>query len=305
VTNVVVTNGTLVITQEISSLGVLWYKTPAVPTTNTLQGVTVANDGLYVVTGTQGTILTSPDGTNWAVQVSGTTNVLSSVTAWPGGLVAAGDNGTVLTSTSGLAWSRRPTGTTQWLYRVRWLGGVLIAVGQNGTILTSTDGTVWTPRASGTSFWLNDVCFIDDTWFAVGVKGTVLTSTNLVQWTARGTLTRKALYGAATDSAQLVLVGVEGSILRSPVVPSMAPVSVLSYDRVVTNGPSPAYNVFLFGGEPDQQFTLDRGTNLTDSAWVNGPTLEIFDGSGTLYYVETVSGTNLPPTEFYRPTLTP
>ncbi len=305
VTNVVVTNGTIVVTQELSSLGVLWYKVPSLPTTNTLQGVTIADDGVYVVTGTQGTILTSPDGTNWTVQVSGTTNVLSSVTSWPGGLVAAGDNGTILTSADGIKWNREPAPPTNWLYRVRWLNGVLIAVGQSGTILTSTNGTLWTPRTSGTSFWLNDVCFVGDTWFAIGVKGTVLTSTNLVEWTDRGTLTKKALYGAATDSSQLVLVGVEGSILRSPVVPSMAPVSVLSYDRVLTNGPSPAYNIFLFGGEPDQQFTLDRSTNLTGSAWITGPALEIFDGSGTLYYVETVSGTNLPPIEFYRTTLTP
>jgi hypothetical protein len=100
-------------------------------------------------------------------------------------------------------------------------------------------------------------------------------------------------------------VGVEGSILRSPVVADLTPVSVLNYDRITTNGPSPAYNVFLFGGQTDQQFTLDRITNLTESAWVPGPELEIFDGSGTLYYVETVTGTNLPHVEFYRTLLTP
>jgi len=304
-TNIVVTNGNTISTQTVSTLGVLWYDMPSLPTTNALQGITVFSNGLYVITGAKGTILTSPNGTNWTQRTSGTTNVLSSVAAWPGGLVACGDNGTIVTSSDGLSWSRQTVLTTNWIYRVRWLNGVLVAVGQKGTLLTSSDGVVWMPRTSGTSLWLNDAAFIEDTWFAIGVGGTVLTSTNLAQWIPRTTITKKALYGAATDASQLVLVGTEGAILRSQVVPDPTPVSVLNYDRITTNGPSPAYNVFLFGGQPDQRFTLDRSTNLTDTVWVEGPKLEIFDGSGTLYYVETVSGTNLPPIEFYRPSLTP
>ena len=35
-------------------------------------------------------------------------------------------------------------------------------------------------------------------------------------------------------------------------------------------------------------------------AWTNTAELEILDGSGTLFYVETLSGTNIPPSEFYR-----
>ena len=100
-------------------------------------------------------------------------------------------------------------------------------------------------------------------------------------------------------------MGVEGAILRSQAVPDLTPVSILNYDRVTTNGPSPAYNVFLFGGEPDQRFTLDRATNVVGSAWTPGAELEIFDGAGTLYYVEIITGTNIPPVEFYRTTLTP
>jgi len=305
ITTVIVTNGTGVVTQSISTLGVAWHDLPGSPTTNTLQGVAVLSNSLYVVTGAKGTIITSLDGTNWTTRTSGTTNVLSSVSAWPGGLVAVGDNGAILTSGNGVNWTNRSYVTTNWLYRVRWLGNSLVVVGQNGTILTSTNGVNWTPRASGTSWWLNDVTFIQDSWIAIGLKGMVLTSTNLSQWTDRGTLTKKSLYGAATDGAQLVLVGVEGVALRCQVVPDLTPVSFLGYARVTTNGPSPAYNVFLFGGQTDQRFTLDRGTNVVGTAWITNQLAEIFDGSGTLYFVETVSGTNIPPTEFYRTTLTP
>jgi hypothetical protein len=304
-TNVVVTNQSVIVTQIVSTLGVLWYEVPEVPTTNTLQGVAVLSNSLYVISGAKGTMLTSPDGTNWTLRTSGTTNTLSSITEWPGGLIATGDNGVILVSSNGFTWTRRVVSTTNWLYRVRWLNGALIVVGQNGTIVTSTDGVNWTFRNSGTTWWLNDAAFIEDTWFAIGTKGTVLTSTNLSQWTERGTSTRKALYAAATDSGQLVMVGVEGVAIRCPVVPDLTPITFLDYDRVTTNGPSPAYNVFLFGGQPDQRFTLDRSTNVVGASWTTGASLEIFDGAGTLFYVETVTGTNLPPVEFYRAPLTP
>jgi hypothetical protein len=304
-TNIAVTNGTTISTQTVSTLGVLWYELLPKPTTNTIQGVTAMSNSLYVLTGAKGTILTSPNGTNWSLRTSGTSNYLSSVTDWPGGLVATGDNGMILTSTDGITWTRRIVSTTNWLYRVRWLNGSLVAVGQNGIILTSGNGINWTNRASGTALWLNDVTFVDGAWFAIGLKGTVLSSTNLSQWTDRGTITKKHLYGAATDSDQLVLVGVEGVALRSQVVPDLTPMTFLDYDRVLTNGPSPAYNVYLFGGSPDQRFDLDRATSLLATNWTSGPLLEIFDGAGTLYYVESVSGTNLPPFEYYRTKLSP
>jgi hypothetical protein len=304
-TNIVITNASGVITQSASSLGVLWFTLP-LPATNDLQAVGVLSNSLFVIAGDKGVLYTSPTGTNgWTQRTTGTTSLLSSITEWPGGLVAVGDNGTLLTSSNGFSWNKVPSGTANWLYRVRWLNQQLLAVGENGTILTSTDAVTWSNRTSGTTLWLTDAVFIQDTWFVIGLTNTVLTSSNLVNWSNRGTITRKQIFGAATDSKQLVLVGVEGAILRSQVVPNLTPVSFLGYSRVYTNGPSPAYNVFLFGGAPDQRFTLDRGTNLMCSGWSTGSLLEIFDGSGTLFYVETLTGTNLPAVEYYRTTLTP
>lgn len=304
VTNVVITNATGVVTQAVSSLGVLWFSVPKA-TTNDLQGVGVLSNSLFVAAGGKGTLLTSADGTNWNPVASGTTNLLTSVAEWPGGLVAVGDNGTLLTSANGLTWARTPMPTTNWLYRVRWLNGLLVVVGQRGTIFTSTNATTWQQRTSGTTAWLNDVCVVQDTWFAIGTGGTVLTSTNTVNWTSRGTITGKHLYGVATDSKQLAVVGVEGVILRCQVVPDSTPVRFLNYARIETSPPGTVANLYLFGGAPDQRFTLDRATNVVQSAWTTGPLLEITDGSGTLYYLEYLSGPSLPPTEFYRATLSP
>jgi hypothetical protein len=302
VTNAVGTNG---VVTNFSAFGVLWYAMP-VPTTNDLQGI-AATTNLFVVTGDKGTILTSADGADWTLRASPTNRFLSSVTPWPGGWVATGDDGAIVISPDGVAWSLVPPPTTNWLYRVRYLGGKLITVGQNGTILTSSNGTSWTMPTSGTTKWLNDATFVDDTWFVVGNSGTVLTSTNAVNWFSVSAITRKNLYAAATDSRQLVAVGIEGVILRSQVLPNTNAVRILSYDHVSADGPlgKVLQNVFLFGGRTDQRFTLDYRANFETNAWATGPQLEFFDGSGTLFYLETLTTTNPPPREFYRATLVP
>lgn len=294
-TNVVFTNAdNIVLTNEASTLGVLWNAI-ARPTTNDLQGVAVFGDQ-FVLTGNSGTVLTSVNGTNWTKRTTLTTAFLSGVAAHPGGLVAVGKGGALLTSPDATNWNQHAIGTTNWIYRVRYLGGKLIAVGQNGTILTSTNGTNWSSASSGTSRWLNDVTLLADTYFIVGTQGTVLASTNAVNWTNIGTITEKSLYGVACHDGQLVAAGVEGSIVRSQVIPDLTPVQVLKFAR--TNN----QNLFLLAGKPDQRFTLDRSTALTN--WSTGPVLEFLDSSGTLLLLD-YADTNAPASQFYRATLDP
>jgi len=304
-TNVVFTNQMgNVITQAVSTLGVIWQAVVPRPTVGDLQGVGYFN-GLYIVTGTGGTVLTSPDGTNWTTRFAPTSKLLTSVASFPGGVVATGDDGAIVTSTNGTNWESQTSGTLDWLYRVRYLNGQLITVGQNGRILTSSNGTNWTSRTSGTGAWLNDVTFIAGTYFAVGTQGTLLSSTDSVNWTNRGVITAKSLYSAATDSRQLIVVGIEGVILRSPVVPDLTPISILSYAHAGDTNSGNVQNLYLFAGKTDQRFTLDYREGFDTNVWVTGPQLEFFDSSGTLYYLETIAATNAPSTEFYRGTLTP
>ena len=303
VTNVVGTN-VVVTNQSISTFGVVWHDIQPRPTTNDLQGVGVFGN-LFLVTGDNGTVLISPDGTNWTSRPAPTSALLSSVAASPNKIVATGDNGTIITSPNGTNWVLQNSRTTNWLYRVRYLAGQFIAVGQNGTILTSSDGTNWNSQASGTAKWLNDVTWIDGTFFVVGTQGTILTSANAVDWTSRGTITLKSLYAAATDSDHLITVGIEGIILRSQVVPELTPISILSYSRFESVDSPTVNNLFLFGGKADQSFTLDSRLGFDTNAWVTGPKLEFYDSSGTFYYLETMSSSTAPPRQFYRGTLTP
>jgi hypothetical protein len=308
-TNLAITNyaGTnIVVTNSIfETLGVIWTQVPAF-TTNTLQGI-AATDNLFIVAGESGKIFTSPDATNWTARATTTANFLTSVAIGPTACVAVGSLGTSLRAGSdGASWTSVPMGTTNWLYRVRWLDGQFVVVGQNGTIYTSPDATNWTARVSGTTRWLTDVAFVAGQWFVTGYQGTLLTSSTLTNWTALPLPTIKSLYSAATQNGQLVIAGIEGVALRQQIVPQLSSVNVLGYNRSVvvsSNGAASTYELFLFGGQPDQFFQFQSTTNL--AAWQTDATLELFDPGGTIYLLRTRDQTNTPPAELYRTRLVP
>jgi len=298
-TNIVVTNSTF------ETLGLIWTNLPTF-TTNTLQGIAATN-GLFVLSGDKGNIFTSADGTNWSARTSPTTNFLSGVAIGPGMCVAVGNRGTLLRSdTAGTNWTSVSLGTTDWLYRARWLNNQFVVVGQNGAIYTSADATNWTARTSSTTRWLTDATFLDNKWFVTGYQGSLLVSTNLANWTPLPLPTIKSLYATTTQSGQLVLAGIEGGILRNQVVSELSAVNFLGYNRSVVpqvNSVASVYELFLFGGQPDQFFNFQSSTNLT--SWQTNAWFELFDASGTIYLLRTRPITNTPPLEYYRTDLLP
>ena len=302
-TNIVVTN------QSVSTYGVVWIPRSS-GLTNDLQGV-VASSNLVVATGDDGAILTSDNGIDWTRRNAPTNRFLASVESFPGGWVTCGESGCIATSVDGVSWTARSLGTTNWMSRVRNVGGSLVSVGQNGSVFTSADGTNWTQRLTGTTRWLNDITFVDNTWFIVGNQGTLLTSTNLAAWTPQPIATGKSLYCAATAGGQLIAAGIEGIILRSWPKPQTNSVDIaqfsfghqttVSFLPFTTNITS--QNFYFLAGSIDQRFQLQSSTNLT--TWKTNATLEFYDSSATLFFLENRALTNTPSTEFYRTKLVP
>lgn len=284
---------------QVSSLGVVWYPLPA-PTTSDLAGVGVFNNTYYLA-GASATLLSSPDGSNWTKVNLSTVPAsadLAGMAASSNTMVLVGDQGVILSSTSGSSWTQRTSPTTNGLIRVRYLGTNFLALGENGTLLKSSDGTAWSALSSGTTNWLNDAVMVSNTCYVVGNNGTVLASTNFVNWTNVGIITGQSLYGAATQNGQLLVVGLGGTILRSQIIPDLTPLTIYSYARTWED------NLFLVVGDPDQQFTLDSSTNVAcKTNWTTGPLLDLIYGSGTLLFYTPI-GTNPPPRQFYRATLT-
>jgi hypothetical protein len=95
----------------------------------------------FVAVGENGTILASPDGSDWAIRTSNTTSTLASVAWHDSQFVAAGEDGTVLTSADGVAWTKRSRGTNAFLNGLAGNGAELVAVGDGGAILTSVDAS--------------------------------------------------------------------------------------------------------------------------------------------------------------------
>ena len=140
-----------------------------------LRGVAYAN-GLWVVVGGSGTILTSTNGTSWTSRSSGTSSSLLGVAYANGLWVAVGGSGTILISLDGTTWTLCDSGTSSSLLGVAYADGLWVAVEGSGTILISLDGTTWIPRDSGTSSSLWDVAYGNGLWVAVGFGGMILTA---------------------------------------------------------------------------------------------------------------------------------
>ncbi len=303
-------------TNNVSTMGVIWYSLSApAGTTNDLAGVCTFSNKLYLAGG-NGTMLTLnlPNwsslnasnvdtllgGRNWTTNNSTVTSDLSSMTVFTnsvltnGIMVACGDLGKILTSTNGTNWNLVYSGVTTGLLRVRCANGRLLVLGENGTLLTSTNATTWAKISSGVTNWLNDAIMVSNTCYIVGNQGVVLASTNFTNWTNIGTITTKSLNGVATQNGQLVVVGFEGTILRSQILPVTTPVNFTEFAQ------SDGYNIFSVAGIVDQQFTLDSSTNLVN--WVTGPLLNLIYSDGTLIFYQTLP-VHLQPSQYYRCTL--
>ena len=138
----------------------------------------------FLVVGSNGTVLTSPDGGLWTKQTTSTSETLHDVT-WSGTtFVAVGENGTILTSGDGIAWNPQTSGTNLYLSGVTWSGTQFVVVGIDGAVYTSSDGITWEPRSSGISDGLDDVVWSGTQYVAVG-SSDIITSSDGVTWQSR------------------------------------------------------------------------------------------------------------------------
>ena len=114
----------------------------------------------------------------WNLRASGTVSYLAAV-VWTGTqLVTVGSDGTILTSPNGVTWTIRNSGTTIGLTAITWTGSRLVAVGGEGTIISSSDGITWQSGTADARFNdLTAVIWTGNQLVAAGSTG-ILTSTD-------------------------------------------------------------------------------------------------------------------------------
>jgi hypothetical protein len=175
--------------------------------------------GLYLAVGDLGTILTSPDGVNWQLELvpaSATNSILLGVGGRPGLSVAAGSQGTLLTSSNGVVWSAvnpRPVATD--LQGIAARGSAVFVAGGAGTILSSTDGQSWTLHPRFTPSFLSGLTDSPHGLICVGENGAVFASPDGTQWTPRRSGTTNWLARVRFLGDRLIAVGESGTILTS------------------------------------------------------------------------------------------
>jgi hypothetical protein len=132
-------------------------------------------NGTYVVVGDEGTILSSPDATNWTLRASGTTRTLRAVTYYNGRFIVGGDVGTILASADGTTWS--PASPTSFSNRGLASGDGVVSIGNfqdEGRLHYSSDGLSWPGNSQNCSEVLNGVAHGNGAWVAVGNGGLIL-----------------------------------------------------------------------------------------------------------------------------------
>ena len=241
----------------------------------------------FVVVGSIGEILTSPDADTWvlrtrcastadgqnlsAVASSGTGLVAVGMAYAPGGLATL-----VFTSPDGRAWTWRPTSTCGWLWSVAWTGTQFVAVGSGcydwkpggyGLILTSPDGVTWTPQSSGTAETLSSVVWTGSQLVASGTNGTVLTSPDGTTWTPHpvdGFYIRDMVW----TGRQLVGVGMSG--------PAGLPAILTSADAMAWTDRTPPNlgmnSLYALAWTGSRLVAVGYGTVLTSPDGVNWTT---------------------------------
>ncbi len=149
---------------------------------------------VFVALGTDGSILTSPDGNTWTAATSVPSGGMNSIALGSVSnatiYVAVGDGGKIFTSAGNLVTWTTVSTTGSDLYNVSFLNGTFVATGANGTLLTSSDASIWTlvqnlPTSSalrGATYGTGSAAGASAQYVVVGDSGTIVTSTNLTDW---------------------------------------------------------------------------------------------------------------------------
>jgi hypothetical protein len=196
-------------TQQISPIATPLFAVAAGP-----GQVVAAGGGSHGPARLPNAVLISTNGILW--RDKGNAVSLQSVAFAQDLFVAVGSNGTILTSSDGTDWQEQESSTGAQLNGVASDGRTFVVVGNDGTIMTSENGVAWAQRQSGIKDRLNAVSFGNGLFSAVGGEPAsplgpvhpILTSSNAVNWTLRDERNSAGpLYGVAYGNGRSVAIG--------------------------------------------------------------------------------------------------
>ena len=211
-----------------------------------LQDVLFA-DGQFLAVGDSGRIFTSPDGTNWMSQTSGTSIALTSVASLNGTYVATVQfSANVLVSTNSVNWDQVSVGTGAFMSSLAAGNGVFVGVG-GSEVFTSTNGLFWDRGAAADGEILRQVKFQNGQFIGLsgsisltsGAGNSIQTSADGVIWTKHDAGVAISLNSIVYDGDTYVVVGDDpagrGPAIRQSVT-SEVPIITLENPRFLPSG---------------------------------------------------------------------
>lgn len=176
-------------------------------------------NGMFVVVGYSGTVLTSSDGLQWTRRNLGSTVRLDTIIYAAGRFVAAGsaDRATANTSTfvsfDGVGWARgeiaKPSGDLPiYVQKLAYGGGLFLATDLYGRVVRSTDGIQWEVGPRLTSGYLNTIAFLNGAFIVTGRNEKTWMSTDGLSWTEHSSGISVGMRSIAYGNGVYVGVGV-------------------------------------------------------------------------------------------------
>ena len=168
-------------------------------------------NGLFVATGWNGVLMTSPDGVTWTERESGTSVSLNGTAYGNGRFVVVGHNDTqsaILTSPDGTTWTLENVQNFQFDGAI-FVNGRFVAHNFR-TPYVSEDGIGWTTGDSFLSSEMEDLAYGNGLFVAVG--GQMTTSRDGLTWATPARPFTDSLTAVAFGNGVFVAVGSQGRI---------------------------------------------------------------------------------------------
>ena len=188
--------------------------------TSTLFGISY-NNGLFVATGTSGTVLNSNDGIDWTdhTSTSNTPHFFKDNAYLNNMYWAVNDNGSIFSSSDGKIWTSKYKGNKDGFYSITYGNNKYVAVGSSSgllNIIKSSDGNNWTTVTNSINRYnLYKVIFANDIFIAVGWAGLIVTSSDSDNWTLQTSGTNQHLGSIVYGGNLFVAVGSSGTVITS------------------------------------------------------------------------------------------
>lgn len=170
--------------------------------------------GYYVVVGTSGDLLVSPDARSWSKLPAFTSAVVTGIAYGKGRFVAVDSNSVIWTAFDlNGPWTSSTTDVTTILESIAYANGRFVATYDGGYVALSSDGQKWLSSDTGAGKDLYAITAGQGKFVAVGLSGTIVSSVDGITWTNVSNTSITQQYRAVTYGGGKFVAGGQAGVM--------------------------------------------------------------------------------------------